>query len=220
MNDVTPQYVQFGAGLCGPPNWMNFDISPTLRLQRLPIVGRLFRGIGPKFPETVRYGDIVRGLPLMDHSCDAIYCSHVLEHLSLEDFRTALARTYRYLKPGGRFRFVLPDLEALTREYLNSNDAGASHEFMLQTFLGQQTRPQGLLGFVRQFSGNSQHLWMWDFKAMSTELDRAGFLSIRRATFGDSGDSAFDVVERAERWDGHLGMECRRPAAAELSRAA
>ena len=40
------------------------------------------------------YGDIINGLPLPEKSCKAIYCSHFLEHLSLQDFRTALKNTF------------------------------------------------------------------------------------------------------------------------------
>src|SRR5437868_6328500 len=31
---VESPYVQFGAAACAPATWRNFDISPTLRLQR------------------------------------------------------------------------------------------------------------------------------------------------------------------------------------------
>ena len=58
-------YVQYGCGLCAPPGWVHFDISPTLRLQRLPIIGAVFAARGSvKFTTNVRYGDIVRGLQL------------------------------------------------------------------------------------------------------------------------------------------------------------
>src|SRR5437016_6228704 len=122
-------YVQYGCGLCAPAGWVNFDVSPTLRLQKIPLLGRFVTHGGPTFPKNVRYGDIVRGLPVAPGSCAVIYCSHVLEHLSLADFRTALRRTYEYLHPGGVFRFVLPDLEKLARDYVDSSDARASITF-------------------------------------------------------------------------------------------
>lgn len=204
-------YVQFGAGLCGPEDWTNFDVSPTLRLQRLPLVGGLFGGIGPKFPKTVRYGDVIRGLPVAENSCDAIYCSHVLEHLSLADFRTALRNTYKYLKPGGRFRFVLPDLEQLISDYQASGGSDAAMKFMKDSYLGHESRKKGLAGLLRSSIGNSAHLWMWDYKAMEDELAKAGFVNIRRASYGDSGDAHFDSVEVEGRWQGALGVECFKP---------
>jgi len=208
---MTGEYVQYGAGLCGPATWLNFDISPSLRLQRLPFLGPIFQKIGPPFPQTIRFGDIVSGLPLPLESCKAMYCSHTLEHLALDDFRKALRNTYRHLRPGGRFRFVVPDLEVLARAYLASPSSDAALVFMQDTYLGKATRPRGVSALLRNSFGNSAHLWMWDFKAMSSELHEAGFEAIRRAEYGDSGDSMFDVVEDRGRWKNCLGVDCQRP---------
>ena len=60
----------------------------------------------------MEYGDIVKGLPVDYASCKGIYCFHVLEHLSPDNFRIALGNTYKFLQPGGVFRFVLPDLQS------------------------------------------------------------------------------------------------------------
>ena len=43
-------YVQYGCGLSAPHEWLNFDASPILRLQKLPLLGQLVGG--PKFPPT------------------------------------------------------------------------------------------------------------------------------------------------------------------------
>ena len=84
---VEKLYVQYGCGLSAPKEWVNFDVSPTLRLQKIPVVGNwLKKSSKVVFPSNVLYGDIVKGLPVADNSCDGVYCSHTLEHLSLEDF--------------------------------------------------------------------------------------------------------------------------------------
>src|SRR5687767_6441655 len=111
---MTGLYVQFGCGLSAPDGWLNFDSSPTLRAQRLPLIGSaIARASDTRFPEAVRYGDIVTGLPVADGSCKGVYASHVLEHLALEDMRTALRNTWKILEPGGVFRLVVPDLELM-----------------------------------------------------------------------------------------------------------
>ncbi|PNW55019.1 UNVERIFIED_CONTAM: methyltransferase [Euhalothece sp. KZN 001] len=206
------KYTQFGCGLCAPSEWLNFDASPSLRLQRLPIVGQLVPGGAfGKFPSNVLYGDIVKGLPIPEESVELLYCSHILEHLALNEFRQALKHSYRHLKSGGIFRFVLPDLECLTREYLNSDDPEACMKFMRLSCLGKEERKHDLKSFLRQWLGGSEHLWMWDYKAMSRELEQVGFTEIRRAKLGDSGIPAFDAVEDPDRWTYELGVQCRKP---------
>jgi hypothetical protein len=162
----------------------------------------------PAFPANVEYGDIVKGLPIERDSCEAIYCSHTLEHMSLEDCRHALVHTFSYLKAGGIFRFVLPDLELLAKAYLKATDSGAALRFMEATLLGRRTRPRGLKSVLREWVGNSTHRWMWDFKSITAELAQIGFRGIRRAEFGDTQEPRFSAVEDVERWRDALGIEC------------
>jgi hypothetical protein len=132
----------------------------------------------------------------------------VLEHLALNEFRVALRNTYLYLKPKGVFRFVLPDLEKLADEYLNSDAVDASITFMEQSYLGRKKRASNLIEFIGDWIGHSNHLWMWDFKSVGSELENIGFQDIRRARFGDSEETHFSYVEDLGRWEGSLGVEC------------
>lgn len=203
-------WVQFGCGLCAPEEWVNYDSSPTLRFQRLPLVGSLVPS-GPygRFPANVLFGDIVNGLPLPDGAAELLYCSHVLEHLSLEDLRRALRNCRKVLRLGGVFRLVLPDIELLVNQYKADAAADAAIRFMENTLLGKKRRPRGVGSLAREWLGNSQHLWMWDYKALAAELEKAGFQSVRRAAWNDSSVAAFVIVESPERWKDALGIECR-----------
>jgi ubiquinone/menaquinone biosynthesis C-methylase UbiE len=101
----------------------------TLRWERIPILGKVYTKNSRRFPDTVKFGNIVQGLPLPDASCDAVFASHVLEHPALADFHRALENTRRILCKGGIFRLVVPDLEYAAREYvakLERNDPQAS----------------------------------------------------------------------------------------------
>lgn len=207
------RFAQYGCGMCAPIGWENFDCSPTLWLQRLPVVGVLAkRGAGFSFPENVRYGDIVHGLPLATGSLAGIYCSHVLEHLSYEDLRRSLRNTRSYLQEGGIFRLVLPDLKRLAVAYIESQDEDASCRFMRESSLGSETRVRGFGGLLRRWAGNAAHLWMWDYPSLARQLREAGFTDIRRAVFGDSAEPRFAEVENHDRWVGNLGIECRAMA--------
>ncbi|MEO5910960.1 MAG: methyltransferase domain-containing protein [Pelobium sp.] len=206
------KYVQYGCGFSAPKEWKNYDASPTLRFERFPIFGKLYTRNSQRFPKNVIYGDIVKGLPEENNSCDGIYCSHILEHLSYNDCLKALHNTYRILKPSGIFRCVLPSLRLSIENYIENyekNDEPA-HEFMRSTMLGIEDREKGIKGISKILLGNSKHLWMWDEKTLITELKKAGFSEMRIAKFGDSKDPHFSLVEEENRFFGALALECTK----------
>ena len=164
------------------------------------MVGRLYTKNAARFPENVRYGDIVRGLPVPDGSCDGVYSSHIIEHLSLFDARTALRNSLRLLRPGGCFRVVVPDLKALARKYLEDGGAEACSAFMEKSMLGRKGGSGGWKSLAGRILGNGAHLWLWDEPGLSAEMRAAGFADVRPAKLGDSGDPLFDLVEQSERW--------------------
>jgi SAM-dependent methyltransferase len=209
---MQPIYAQYGCGLCAPDTWLNFDSSPTLRLQKTPVLSVLLRRrLNVVFPDNVKYGDIITGLPLQDNSLDGIYCSHVLEHLSLDDCRAALSNTYRILKPGGIFRCVVPDLEYSARKYLAALEGGDKEAACVlvetDTGLGLKTRPRNIKGRLALVWGNAKHLWLWDYPSLASELALAGFTRIRRCEFND-GPEIFKAVEVEGRFRNCLAIEC------------
>lgn len=209
------EYVHYGCGHAAPSQWLNFDASPTLRIQKIPVLGKVLKKkLNTVFPENVRYGNIVEGLPVEANSCSGLYCSHVLEHLSLVDFRKALSNSYKILKPGGKFRCVVPDLEDYTKKYLEGlkrGDANASIEFLENdTLLGVKKRPRGLKSISEIIFGNAHHLWMWDEISLSNELKRAGFKNIRRCNFNDSQEQMFQYVENEGRFRNAVAIECEK----------
>lgn len=205
------RYVHYGCGICAPDGWINFDSSPTLRIQKIPILGLLLKKkMTVVFPPNIYYGDIVKGLPIEGNSCDGIFCSHVLEHLSYEDFRKALQNTFHLLKPNGIFRLVMPNLKMLVDEYLANKirgDPEASVKFMRDSGMALDKRPRSIIAVSRTIWGNSKHLYLWDQESTIFELKRVGFVNIRICEFNDCHDPMFRFVEDEERFKNALALE-------------
>lgn len=196
-------YVQFGCGLTAPKDWINFDASPTLKIQKIPLFGKLVRRFhSVKFPDNVLYGDIIKGLPLKQDSVDYLFCSHTLEHLSLSDFRVALKNSYSLLKYGGSFRVIVPSLRNCAERYLEglNTDSRGSIKFMEETMLGVVDRPRGIMGILKSYYGNSHHLWMWDELSLKREMADVGFKNIVECSFHDINDPIYNQVEDRGRY--------------------
>lgn len=212
--------VQFGCGLSNPVEWLNYDSTPSLFVRKIPLSVQTAKVanivIGKKLPRLSKnlnnvifnnatYGDIVKGLPCKDNSVDLLYASHVLEHLPLKEFRTALKECRRILKVGGVFRAVVPSLRYCIDQYLASNSSTKSIDFCLATGMGTESFANPL----SRMRGDSHHI-MYDLETMMSELKSSGFASVRQAFFGDSEYNEFSEVEDKGRWSFpvNIGFEC------------
>ena len=103
---------------------------------------------GESWPEHVRPVELTRRLPFSEGSIDAIYASHVLEHLHREDAAALLAECRRVLRGGeGVLRLVLPDTRRIARDFLESDDPAAAGRFNSELMLRPAGRPRGLRRF-------------------------------------------------------------------------
>jgi predicted SAM-dependent methyltransferase len=101
-------------------------------------------------------------LPFGRDSVDAIYSSHLIEHLSYESGLLQLRDTYRCLKPGGYLRIVTPDMDLLLDRY-RANDWAfflrADGRFILDRICAGSLLPECLLihnrlvGWFASYSG-------------------------------------------------------------------
>jgi predicted SAM-dependent methyltransferase len=119
--------VNVGCGQQAHPAWCNLDLAACA-------------------PGVIEH-DLRRGLPFADGSCDAVYHSHVLEHLPPDEAQQLLAECFRVLKPGGTLRIVVPDLEGIARQYLSALEAAAGdparaadHQWMTVELIDQMVR--------------------------------------------------------------------------------
>lgn len=131
--------VNLGCGRRRHPDWTNCDLVPD----------------GPD----VLTVDITQGLPFDAETCDAVYASHVLEHVAVGEACRFVAEIWRVLKPGGVVRLVVPDLEGIARAYLASLEKAVTdpspasrdeHRWMTLELLDQ---------LVRDSSGGLMRRW-------------------------------------------------------------
>jgi predicted SAM-dependent methyltransferase len=117
---------------------------------------------------------------LADNSCSEVYASHVLEHLGYDgELGTTLKGIHRVLKPGGRLRASVPDLDILCRLFVHPSldEAGRFH-IMRMMFGGRLT------AFDVHYAG-------LNFEILGHFLREAGFRDIRRlAAFGLFNDTS------------------------------
>lgn len=111
--------------LCSGPDvvegWINVDFFIGARLSRIPVFGWLaqkLRLMRATWPRSIFIHDIRKPLPSDSGSVDAIYSSHMIEHLTRDEGERFLRECYRVLRPGGNIRVVVPDLEGVVRKYL------------------------------------------------------------------------------------------------------
>ncbi len=91
-------FVNIGCGNVYHRAWINLDYAPVS-------------------PDVIQC-DLRRGLPFSEGEAAAVYHSHVLDHLTLEDGLAFLQECRRILRPGGILRVAVPDYERLARAYL------------------------------------------------------------------------------------------------------
>jgi predicted SAM-dependent methyltransferase len=90
--------LNIGCGSRFHPSWVNVDIAPQ--------------------EASILRHDIRRPLPFDEMSFDAVYHSHVLEHLAPQEAQGLLRECRRVLRPGGILRVAVPDLERIAELYL------------------------------------------------------------------------------------------------------
>lgn len=140
--------------------------------------------------------DLRKGIPFGDGTVDAVYHSHVLEHLDRDIVPGFMAEVERVLRAGGVHRIVVPDLERQARSYLHSLEAvvdgemvAAEHEVSVHTLIEQLVRREAYgtslrMGMRRRIENfvlgdarkrGETHQWMWDRVSLPHELVVAGF---------------------------------------------
>lgn len=111
-------------------------------------------------PEVIE-ADLTKGVPFEADSFEAVYHSHVLEHMDQEAGRRFLTECLRVLAPGGTLRIAVPDLERIARDYVQALDE-ASHGSQLAQEKHEWLKLELLDQIVRTQSGGKMGIAMRD----------------------------------------------------------
>jgi predicted SAM-dependent methyltransferase len=103
--------IHLGCGDDIKEGWVNLD----LRLD----------GPGPALQDDletlfINY-DIRLGLPIAENSCDIVYSCHFFEHLNYKEGVQLMRDCHRVLRPGGVFRFCLPNFKRAFEAYVKND---------------------------------------------------------------------------------------------------
>lgn len=193
------------------PGIVNIDWSVMLRVRK----SAFLNAIAPVFLSDDRLKrlralsgnilvyDLRKGIPFGSDSVDAVYHSHVMEHLDRPTATSFAREVIRVLKPGGVQRVVVPDLEKLCRKYLRhiadcetDPKQASQHDLYVAELLEQSVRKEAsgtasqrplrryvenmMLGDAR--SRGETHQWMYDRINLPALLRDVGFREVRLQT--------------------------------------
>ena len=160
-----------------------------------------------KLPDNIIVHNLSKGIPFENNSIDAVYHSHLLEHIDYCNVNDFLAEIFRVLKPNGIQRIVVPDLYLLCKSYIDNyehcektNIISKKHDDYVSAILEQSVRKEAygsskqniffrkieniVLGDARK--RGETHQWMYDKVNLTNLLYNAGFKEIKAQTYNSS----------------------------------
>ena len=133
--------------------------------------------------------DLRRGIPLRDNTVDAIYSSHLLEHIPYPQLIPFLEECHRVLKAGGTFSVCVPNAGMYIRAYTAGQSAmneADPHEPGL-TETGSHLDQVNYIAYM-----GGIHTYMFDEENLVNTLVKGGFSNPKLRPF----DSSIDRPER------------------------
>lgn len=172
--------LHLGAFCSGVPGWVNTDITPHIWVAKIPGAALALRLLGKMTAERyeehragkfrgLRYMDLTKPLPLDPCSVEAVFSSHVMEHLFADEVDRLVGELARVMVPGGVCRVVVPDLEEVVALY-DPADPAAFLDAMFEIGRRSDIRNAHHTGFTGQ--------------SLAALFKRHGFAETRVESFG------------------------------------
>lgn len=162
----------------------------------------------PWSPDIVIH-DVRRSLPFPDNSTGAVYASHLLEHLYLEEEEFLLKECLRILWPGGVLRVVVPDLKAIIEEYIGKRDLkngenmkilGPAERLNRRLLLRDIGPPKGSIIFRLYTLMKDFHLhkYIHDVDSLRKMFEKTGFKEVQEMDCHQSRIEDINDIEQKE----------------------
>ena len=163
-----------------------------------------------RYPENIKIWDVRKGLPFSDNTAEAIFSSHLLEHMNFEDGQFLLKESYRCLRKGGVIRIIVPDLYQIAKKYvfLMETEPKAAHsDEFLQHLNMHDKKLSGVRSIIYRLFGHSKHLYMYDEYSLRHLFDKNGFKHIERMNFSQSRIPEINLIEDKGRFEMSVCLE-------------
>lgn len=134
--------------------------------------------------------DLRYPLKCRDNVWDGVFSEHVFEHLYPGQVLYLMKELNRTMRTGGVIRIVVPDLEQIVRDYVNTGKENQENSAKL----------------IWDLTQNWGHRSVWDFQLMKEVLTAAGFRLVTQCTF-QSGQKKGLLVDSAHRSHRSLYVE-------------
>lgn len=146
--------------------------------------------------------DVTKKIPLPDNTVEFIYASHIVEHLSIEDFYFFINDCYRLLKTDGILRIVCPDLKKWVLAYINRDEDFFKNYY--EILKSNYKKPWSKVDyhfvnlpadfFMSSFY-NWNHKWGFDMESILLHLKLCGFTQVLNTEYRKS---LFFDIEKIE----------------------
>jgi predicted SAM-dependent methyltransferase len=225
--------LNLGCGLRTHPDWINVDGSWNARLAKHPFLRKALASLhlmsadkaGIPWSRDIFIHDVRKPLPFPDGSANAVYASHVLEHLYREEGQQLIRESFRVLTPGGIIRIVVPDLHNIVREYLGERPFGELSpsekalppaDLFNERLLMRWPSPPRHLSLYRIYEAWQEfhtHKWMYDEESLGGLVRSVGFVDVARRNYAESLIQDVTDVEISSRILNGAGLciEARKP---------
>jgi predicted SAM-dependent methyltransferase len=169
--------------------WINTDITPHIWIARVPGAAAALHRVGVLSDERyeahksgvfrqVRYQSLSRRFRFADGSVDAIFASHVLEHLARSTAENVAKEAHRVLRVGGVLRIAVPDLDRAVEDYQPEDAEG----WFTQLLEADQR-------------GKNRHQFMYNEVSLTALLARAGFRDVQRRAYREGSCPDLELID-------------------------